>query len=160
MVPEYLEFLEVLQAKFVIGPLEVAINDVLRAPRPIISQLVILLNSQEEFLHTPLEVPERGAAQDVVVGTATAHEVKKAESVEGGVVAAQVASVLFVALPLMDVVILKVTMRDKISNGLRRDSDMGTGDIHQYFFENLVPELPHLLGHNRDHDFMHEMYII
>lgn len=120
VISENFKVLEVLQAEFVVATFEVSEEDVLVSPGPVLSQFVVGLDFEQELLHSSLELPERGATQYVVAGGASLEQVQEAESVEGGVVAAEVRGVLLMAFALIYVEMFIVLMRDEIGYGFFR----------------------------------------
>ena len=60
---------------------------------------------QQELLHLHLEPPERGTALDVILAAAPVQHLQETESVEDGMVTAEIGGVLLVAFALVDLVI-------------------------------------------------------
>ncbi len=155
LVPEYLELLEVLKAEFVVSSLEVPIEDIFVPPRPFILQLIVPLDLEEEVLHLAFETPKGGAAEDVVVRVLSPEEVEEAEGVVGGVVAAEVASVLLVALGQVQVVVGTVLVLDELAEWQFGDLGGCLADIGEGVLEYLIPKLPDFLGDNGNSDLGH-----
>lgn len=89
-------------------------------------------DSEQEVLHSFFESPEGGANEDVVGGLLSFDEIEKAESVEGGVIPAEIGSMLLMASTLVHVVSRIVSVRDEIF-----DCSMGylfgrTADIRKH----------------------------
>jgi hypothetical protein len=115
VLAEDCEVLEPLEAKFVIAPFEISIQDILFSPRPLFPQLMLLLKPEKKALNPSLESPERRATQNVVVRLTSFDEVQKAQCIECSMITAKIRCVLHMALALIDVVSRIVCVSDQIS---------------------------------------------
>lgn len=72
---------------------------------------------------------------------------------------AEVSSALLVDAGVMHLVIGEVGVRNQFSKWLGRDGRGRPADVRQCFFEDVVPEVAHLLGHDSYLDSSHFDYI-
>jgi hypothetical protein len=67
MIPEDCEIREVIEAQFVIGSFEIAVEDVLLPPRPFVLQLVVALDFKKKSLYFAFKTPEACATEYIVL---------------------------------------------------------------------------------------------
>ena len=59
VLSEYLELFKFLKTEFIVGSLEISIEDVVDPPRPFLSKLVSPLDPKQKLFHLLLESPKR-----------------------------------------------------------------------------------------------------
>lgn len=70
MIPKNGKLGCMFKADPVVRPLEIAMQDILFSPWPLLCQFMLLLHSEEEALDAPFEPPEGGPTQHVICSIA------------------------------------------------------------------------------------------
>lgn len=84
------KLLKLLHADLVVGSLEIPVEDVLLPPGPLIRFPVLFLDLQQELLDFHFESPEGSSTLDVVFALSAIEHLQETESVEYGMIAAEV----------------------------------------------------------------------
>jgi hypothetical protein len=153
---ENIKVVEHFNAYFIVSPFKVTPQNVLLFPRPLVLKLIGLLDFKEELFDFLFEFPERRCTVNDILTFEIEVHVKTTQGIEGGVVAAEIWGVLFVALSLEDVEVGVKMMGDEFLEWAGAMCKGFFGEVVEYGVEEVVEDVAYFLGDDGDLDLRHD----